>query len=99
MAAGLAALDGQRDEAVALYADAQAKWLAAQVEFEGALLGIDMLMTLGPDEPAARAVAAENRITLARLGAKPFVELIDRLTQSPAGATAAGRAAAAASAH
>jgi class 3 adenylate cyclase/tetratricopeptide (TPR) repeat protein len=81
-AAGLAALDGNRDEALALYVDAQAKWQANEVVFEGALLGIDMLMLLGADEPAAAALAADGRATLSRLGARPFVELIDRLTAS-----------------
>jgi len=81
-AAGLAALDGRRDEALLLYAEAQAKWQANGVVFEGAFLGIDMLILLGADEPAAAAVAADSRATLARLGAKPFVDLIDKLTTS-----------------
>ena len=78
--AGLAALDGRRDEALELYADAHSKWRAAEVVFDGALTGIDMLFTLGPDEPGARAAAAESRTTLDGLGARPFVDLIDQLT-------------------
>jgi tetratricopeptide (TPR) repeat protein len=81
-AAGLAALDGRRDEALALYSEAQAKWQANEVVFEGALLGIDMLVSLGPDEAAAAAMAADSRATLSQLGARPFVELIDKLTAS-----------------
>jgi tetratricopeptide (TPR) repeat protein len=80
VAAALAAFDGRRDEAVALYADARARWADIGVVFEGSLVGIDMLLTLGPNDPAAQAAAAETRATLARLGAKPFVALIDRLT-------------------
>ncbi len=83
-AAGVAALQGRRDEALALFADAQLKWPAASVIFEGALIGIDMLLTLDADEPAARMAAETSRATLAELGAKPFVELIDRLLAKPA---------------
>jgi len=78
--AGLAALDGRRDEALELYAEAHSKWRAAEVVFDGALTSIDMLFTLGPDEPAARVAAAESRTTLDALGARPFVDLIDQLT-------------------
>jgi tetratricopeptide (TPR) repeat protein len=94
-AAGMAALEGRRDEALTLFADALTKWPAANVFFEGALIGIDMLMTLGADEPAARAAAEASRSTLAELGAKPFVDLIDQLLAEPA-ALPAERAAAAA---
>ena len=52
VAAALAALDGRREEAIAQYANARALWADCGVVFEGALVGIDMLMTLGPDEPA-----------------------------------------------
>jgi class 3 adenylate cyclase/tetratricopeptide (TPR) repeat protein len=87
--AGLAALGGRRDEALELYADAHSKWRAAEVVFDGALTGIDMLFTLGPAEPAARAAAAESRATLDALGARPFVDLIDRLTAAQPAAVSA----------
>jgi tetratricopeptide (TPR) repeat protein len=84
VAAALAAFDGRRDDAVAQYADARARWAEIGVVFEGSLVGIDMVLTLGPNDPAAQAAAAETRATLARLGAKPFLALIDRLMASAA---------------
>jgi hypothetical protein len=84
IAAGLAALAGNRESALSLYAEARTKWAEARVEFDGALLGVDMLMTLGAAEPAALAAAAEARTKLASLGSRPFVELIDRLTDGAA---------------
>ena len=84
IAAALAALSGRREEAITLYGDAIERWRESGVVFEGALVAIDMLMTLGADEPAVRAPLAEARDTLNGLGARPFVELIDRLTAEPA---------------
>jgi class 3 adenylate cyclase/tetratricopeptide (TPR) repeat protein len=79
IAAALAAFDGRRDDAIAQYAEARGRWADSGVVFEGSLVSIDMLVTLGPDEPAVRAAVAETRAILVRLGARPFLELIDHL--------------------
>ncbi len=47
------------------------------VAFEAALVGIDMAKLLGPDDPEASGATAEARPILERLGARPFIALLD----------------------
>jgi class 3 adenylate cyclase/tetratricopeptide (TPR) repeat protein len=78
--AGMEAGIGHREEALALYAEAIRRWAESGVEFDLAVTPIDMLITLGPGDPAVDAAVAESRRILTTLRAKPFLDLIDRLT-------------------
>ncbi len=92
VAAGLAALDGHRDEAIALYADAHSQWAAAGVGFEGALIGIDMLFTLGwtnRREGGRRRVAGNAR-TAGRQAFRRARRSADRQPSRVSGSRAAG---------
>lgn len=77
IAAGIAALDGRRQEALAGYAAVLAAWRASGARFDAALTAIDMAATLGPQEPAVRAAVAEARALLTGLGARPFLDRLD----------------------
>jgi hypothetical protein len=86
IAAGVAALRGDRNEAVALYTDAANRWRSIGSSFGLALNQLDWAVLFGPDHPAARGAADEARELLAALGAKP---LLDRLAAATTtGATA-----------
>jgi len=97
--AGIAALEGRRDEAVAGYRDALKHYREFGFEFEVARIELDMLMLLGPDLPDARAVAEEARSVFERVGARPYLERLDatisdaRIVGSAAPAVPAGAAA------
>jgi class 3 adenylate cyclase/predicted ATPase len=84
--AGIAALEGRRDEAIAGFRDALARLRAIGEDFELARTGLDFGLLVGPGEPAARAAAAEARPIFERVGARPYLE---RLDAAAAGATTA----------
>jgi len=86
LAAGVAAHDG-RGEALALYADAISRWNELGVLLDGALTAIDMVVTLGPDEPAVAAAVGEARAVFTRLRASTMLDLLDRLAPEPPSAT------------
>jgi class 3 adenylate cyclase/tetratricopeptide (TPR) repeat protein len=75
--AGIAALEGRRDEAIAGYRDALKRYREIGFDFEVARVELDMLMLLGPDLPEARAAAEEARAVFERVGARPYLELLD----------------------
>jgi tetratricopeptide (TPR) repeat protein len=79
MGAGIAALEGRRDEAVAKYSTALPLWEELNVLFDGALVGVEMARTLSTEEPVVQTALAKSRATFESLGATPFVELADRL--------------------
>jgi class 3 adenylate cyclase/tetratricopeptide (TPR) repeat protein len=86
--AAVAGLEGRRDESMGLYADALARWDAAGLPLDRALTAIDMIVVLGPDEPAARAAGEEARELFTRLGARRLLEILDRaMSGSPAAET------------
>ncbi|HLX35836.1 MAG TPA: adenylate/guanylate cyclase domain-containing protein [Candidatus Limnocylindrales bacterium] len=101
MRAATAGLDGRRDESLALYADALAKWSAAGLPIDRAMAAIDMIFVLGPDEAAARTAAEEARATFEELRAEKLIAILDRAlaggsvgpTEAPRGAGAPARAA------
>jgi class 3 adenylate cyclase/tetratricopeptide (TPR) repeat protein len=90
-----AAREGRRDEALQRFAEARSRWRELGVVLDDALIAMDMLMTLGPDEPAVAVAVAEARAIFTRLQARPFLDLIDRL--APAAESARARSAAPAS--
>ena len=74
--AGLAALEGQREEAAAAYREAFDAWTAMASPIDHAYTAIDAI-TLLPDEPLSIEAAAHARATLEELGANG---LLERLT-------------------
>jgi len=76
--AGIAALEGRKDEARTLYGEARRGLIDLGVGFEAALVAIDMATVLGPDDPAVVAAAAEARPVLERLHARPFLDRLER---------------------
>src|SRR5205814_1355396 len=80
-------LEGRRDESVTLYADALTRWAAAGLPLDRALTAIDMLVVLGPDEPAARTAADDARELFSRLGARSLIEILDRAMAGSAAAS------------
>jgi class 3 adenylate cyclase/tetratricopeptide (TPR) repeat protein len=86
--AGIEALEGRRDEAVALYRAALAGYRAYAVKFELALAVLDMATFLGPDDPAVRSVIDEGRSILEDLGARLLLDRLDDL--GPGGSAASG---------
>jgi class 3 adenylate cyclase/tetratricopeptide (TPR) repeat protein len=82
--AALAGLDGQRDEAVALYSDALSQWAAAGLPLDRAFTAIDMVVVLGPTDPAARAAADDARELFTRLRARRLLDILDRAASGTA---------------
>jgi hypothetical protein len=75
--AGIAAVDGRRDEAVQLYRAALAGFRAFGTRFNLALTVLDMATLLGPDDPAVTAVVEEGRAILTELGARLLLDRLD----------------------
>jgi len=75
--AGIAALEGRASEARSLYAEARRGLLDRGIAFEAALVAIDMATLLGPDDSDAVDAAAEARLALERLSARPFLARLE----------------------
>jgi tetratricopeptide (TPR) repeat protein len=85
--AGVAALEGNMVEAVALYRDAIRAYRGLGLAFDAALTGIDVATVLGASERSASEVAEwidAARATLAALDAKPLVVRLDAALAAPA---------------
>ena len=85
-----AALDGRPTEALAGYRDALRRWRDLGLPWDEALAGIDMALLLDPTDPDVAAAVASSRAILERLGARPFLERLDR-AQQPGGRPVARR--------
>jgi class 3 adenylate cyclase/tetratricopeptide (TPR) repeat protein len=77
--AGIAALEGRRDDAVALYRSALAAYRSYGMKFTLALTVLDMVKLLGPDDPAAKSVLDEGRGILEELEASALLARLDDL--------------------
>jgi class 3 adenylate cyclase/tetratricopeptide (TPR) repeat protein len=86
--AGITALEGRSDEAVAAYRHALRDWEELGLPWDQALAGIDMAFTLGPEEPAVVAAAKASRAILERLGATAMLARLDQAMAQPKGAPA-----------
>ncbi len=75
IAAGIAALEGRTADAQALYRDAFRGWKESGMGWEEALTGLDTVFLLGAD--ADPAVVEATRSSLERLGAKPYIAMLD----------------------
>jgi class 3 adenylate cyclase/predicted ATPase len=87
--AGIAALDGRRDDAVVGYRDAVARFRAVNQDFEMACTALDFVLLLGPEDPSALAAAEEARAIFERVGARPYLEHLEAAMGRP---PATGRA-------
>ena len=74
MAAGLAALEGRTDEAIATYRLARESWREQGLPFQEALLGIDMATVLDTAQVEVQQAIQDSRVILSKLGALPFLE-------------------------
>jgi class 3 adenylate cyclase/tetratricopeptide (TPR) repeat protein len=75
--AGIAALDGRLDEAIASYHDAMARHRAIGSDFAVARAALDLVHLVGGHHPAAREATAEARAIFQRVGAQPYLDLLD----------------------
>ncbi len=88
--AGIAALEGRRDEAAAGYREALARLRDLEQDFDVARVGLDFVLLVGADHPATREPAAEARTIFERVGARPYLERLDAaLAGRPPGAESA----------
>ncbi len=75
--AGIAALEGRVDDAIAGYRDALARWRLLGDDLDLARHALDFVTLVGPDRPVARGAAAEARVIFERVRARPYLELLD----------------------
>ena len=84
--AGLAAIEGRREEAATTYHEAFALWNALDSPIDHAYTAIDAI-TLLPDDPVSVEAATQARARLEELGAKPLLERL-AMADRPASADA-----------
>jgi class 3 adenylate cyclase/tetratricopeptide (TPR) repeat protein len=83
--AGIAALEGRGEEALAAYREALRTWRDLGCVWDEALCAIDMAILLDPAQPEVRTAGAAAREILVGLKAKPFIEKLDEaLAKAPA---------------
>jgi class 3 adenylate cyclase/tetratricopeptide (TPR) repeat protein len=83
LGAGLSAFDGKRGEALAAYRSAVRAWREIGVAWQEALTGIDMVVTVGPQDADPDVVQSTRRV-LERLGARPYIERLDAVLATKA---------------
>jgi len=79
LGASLAAVEGRTAQAAADYRVARRAIHDLGIAFDEALIGIDMVVALGADDPDAREAAAESRRILQGLDAAPYLRRLDAL--------------------
>jgi len=79
--AGLAALEGLAEEAAEAYEEAIEAWRTLECTLDLALCELDLVLLLGPGPPNDNATK-EAREVFTRLGAKPFLERLNRAALS-----------------
>jgi class 3 adenylate cyclase/predicted ATPase len=86
--AGIAALEGRRDDAVSAYGEALRRLRGLGLVLGVADVGLDFVTALGPSVPEALAAAEESRQIYERLGVRAWSNRLEsvRAEQSPAGA-------------
>jgi class 3 adenylate cyclase/tetratricopeptide (TPR) repeat protein len=88
-----AALEGRRREAIAGYREALAAWRELRVVWDEAITGIDMAMVFDHGDAEVATFIDATRTILTRLGARPYLELLERaLSQQSAAAPRATHA-------
>jgi hypothetical protein len=79
--AGLLALEGRSAEALSVFRDVLRQWRELRLPWDEVVTSMEMLTTLGPAEPEARAAGEHAREILAGLGATPLVERMSLLLE------------------
>jgi tetratricopeptide (TPR) repeat protein len=82
--AGIAALEGRLDEAVARYASTRVVLLELELEHDMALMALDQLILLGPQHAVGVDEAAAN---FTRIGARPYLERLVAVRGTAEGST------------
>jgi hypothetical protein len=82
--AGLAALEGRRQEALAGYHDAFERHAALGYDFARARVELDAVLLLGSDAPELRAAADHSRAVFERLRARPYLDWLAGATGTSA---------------
>jgi hypothetical protein len=77
--AGLAIVEGRRDDAIALYRAALAGYRSLGMRFTTALTIYDMAHLLGSDDPVVRTGLEEGRAILEELGAQLLLDGLDAI--------------------
>jgi class 3 adenylate cyclase/tetratricopeptide (TPR) repeat protein len=75
--AGIAALEGQREDAIAGYRNALSLLRSTGSAFDLARISLDFVILVGADRPATREAAAEARTIFERVRARPYLERLD----------------------
>ena len=83
--AGIAAVEGDTETALALYAEAGRGWRELGIAWEESNHGLDMAILLDPAIPAVRAAADRSRELYTKMGAVPLLELLDAAMSRPGG--------------
>ena len=94
--AGVAALEGDREQALAAYRESMRKWRDLETPADEAWTGVEFAILLGPDEPEAMAAGEAARAYWTRLGSPPMLARLDEgmarwESRRPKGAAAAVR--------
>ncbi|MEO8571580.1 MAG: AAA family ATPase, partial [Chloroflexota bacterium] len=89
--AGLAALDGQTSDAVALYRTAIAGWRDLGLPWDEAVTSLVFVRLAGAQQPDARVAADSARTILEGLGAKRVLEILDASIASAGDPSTGGR--------
>ncbi len=76
--AGIAALQGNGRQATELFLNALSSWRRLKITWEEALTGLDMARVLDPSTPEVAATAESTRQIFERLGAQPYLEMLDK---------------------
>jgi tetratricopeptide (TPR) repeat protein len=91
LAAGIAALEGRRAEAIAAFRGVVGEALERGDGFEAANEALTAVVLLGTDEPSLRALADEARRLFERVGARSYLARLDGAIAGPPVASAALR--------
>jgi class 3 adenylate cyclase/tetratricopeptide (TPR) repeat protein len=75
--AGVAALEGRVDDAVAGYRDAMNRHASVGADLPRARAGIDLVSLVGGSHPAGAEAATEARAIFERIQARPYLDLLD----------------------
>jgi hypothetical protein len=90
--ASLAAVEGRSAEAIEQYREVLGRWAELGRHFDQAMAALDLVITVGPGEPAARAAGEEARVVFQRLRAAPLLARLDAALERDApGASALAR--------
>jgi hypothetical protein len=81
--AGVAELEGRSDDAVSDYRDAVARFRSIGFNILAGRSALDLVTLVGGTHPAGFEAAAEARTIFERVGAKPYLDLLDAAEAGP----------------